>query len=100
MIKIDHMEYMKDMEIIDETIRYKVIDEMEKYDYSSFTPNDVNEALSKDVLSIRDFQALLSPAAEPFLELMAQRAQKETRKHFGNTVYMFTPLYISNYCEN
>ncbi|MBO4954745.1 MAG: 2-iminoacetate synthase ThiH, partial [Clostridia bacterium] len=31
---------------------------------------------------------------------MAQRAQQETSKHFGNTVYLFTPLYIANYCEN
>lgn len=100
MIKIDHMEYMKDMEIIDETIRHKVIDEMDNYDYSLFTARDVREALSKKNLSIKDFQALLSPAAEGFLEEMAQRAQSETRKHFGNTVYMFTPLYISNYCEN
>ena len=100
MIKIDHIEYMKDMEIIDETIRHKVIDEMDNYDYSLFTARDVREALSKKNLSIKDFQALLSPAAEGFLEEMAQRAQSETRKHFGNTVYMFTPLYISNYCEN
>lgn len=100
MIKIDHMEYMKDMEIIDETIRYKLIDEMNNYDYSLFTARDVREALAKENLSIKDFQALLSPAAESFLEEIAQRAQSETRKHFGNTVYMFTPLYISNYCEN
>ncbi len=100
MIKIDHMEYMKDMEIIDETIRHKVIDEMNNYDYSLFTARDVKEALAKEKISIKDFQALLSPAAESFLEEIAQRAQSETRKHFGNTVYMFTPLYISNYCEN
>lgn len=100
MIKIDHMEYMKDMEIIDETIRHKVIDEMNNYDYSLFTARDVKEALVKEKISIKDFQALLSPAAESFLEEIAQRAQSETRKHFGNTVYMFTPLYISNYCEN
>ena len=31
---------------------------------------------------------------------MAQRARLETSKHFGNTVYLFTPLYIANYCEN
>ena len=51
-------------------------------------------------VSIEDFKALLSPAAEPFLERMAQRARAETVKHFGNTVYLFTPLYIANYCEN
>ena len=31
---------------------------------------------------------------------MARRAQAETRRHFGNSIYMFTPLYIANYCEN
>jgi 2-iminoacetate synthase len=56
--------------------------------------------LNKDVLSPDDFGALLSPAALPFLEEMAVRAQQETRKHFGNSINMFTPLYISNYCEN
>jgi 2-iminoacetate synthase len=49
---------------------------------------------------VDDLKALLSPAAQPFLEEMAQRARLETQKHFGNTVYLFTPLYIANYCEN
>ena len=31
---------------------------------------------------------------------MARKATLETRKHFGNSVYLFTPIYISNYCEN
>jgi 2-iminoacetate synthase len=57
-------------------------------------------AINKDVLGIEDFAALLSPAALPYLEEMAKRAKLETRKHFGNSVYMFTPLYIANYCEN
>ena len=60
----------------------------------------VRAALEHDTCTIEDFKALLSPAAEPFLEEMAQRACLETKKHFGNTVYLFTPLYIANYCEN
>jgi 2-iminoacetate synthase len=51
-------------------------------------------------LTKEDFKALLSPAAMPFLEEMARRARRETSRHFGNTVYLFTPLYIANYCEN
>ena len=51
-------------------------------------------------MELKDFAALLSPAAEPFLEEMAQRAQEEKLKHFGNVIYMFTPLYIANYCQN
>ena len=61
-----------------------------------------DERVQRDTLiqSQEDFKALLSPAAMPFLEEMAQRAKAETSKHFGNTVYMFTPLYIANFCEN
>ena len=97
---IDHMEYMKGMERLESDIMTRVIDQMEAYDYDSFTANDVKAVLAKDTLSPRDFQALLSPAAQDFLEEIAQRAQKETRAHFGNSIYMFTPLYIANYCEN
>lgn len=73
---------------------------MAGYDYTIYTANDVTAALGHETCSIGDFKALLSPAAEPFLEQMAQRARFETGKHFGNTVYLFTPLYIANYCEN
>lgn len=73
---------------------------MKAYNYEKYTSHDVLSALKKDVLDIEDFGALLSPAALPFLEEMAKRAKLETHKHFGNSVYMFTPLYIANYCEN
>ena len=49
---------------------------------------------------IEDFKALLSPAAAPYLEQMARKAEEITKNHFGNTVYIFTPLYIANYCQN
>ncbi|MBO7475268.1 MAG: 2-iminoacetate synthase ThiH, partial [Ruminococcus sp.] len=78
----------------------KVLVEMERYDYSQYTEKDVMAALSHDNCTVEDFKALLSPAAEPFLEKMAEKARLETQKHFGNTVYLFTPLYIANYCEN
>ena len=100
MKKLDHMEYMDGMERLESDIMTRVIDQMEAYDYDSFTANDVKAALAKDTLSPRDFQALLSPVAQDFLEEIAQRAQRETRAHFGNSIYMFTPLYIANYCEN
>lgn len=100
MKRIDHMKYLEGMEEIDSDILDRVISSMNSFDANNFTRADVKEALSKENISPRDFQALLSPAAEEFLEDMAIRAQKETRKHFGNSIYMFTPLYISNYCEN
>ena len=99
--RIDHMKYLPGMEVLEEsTVMDELISKMNAYDADKYTARDVMNALSKDVLDSEDFGALLSPAAFPFLEQMAQRAQKETRKHFGNSVNMFTPLYIANYCEN
>ena len=67
---------------------------------ADYTAKDVRAALEHTTCTVEDFKALLSPAAAPFLEQMAERARRETSKHFGNTVYLFTPLYIANYCEN
>ena len=87
------------MEVLEEsTVMNEVIERMNSYDYDKYTAGDVIRALNKDVLEPYDFGALLSPAAFPFLEQMAQRAQLETRKHFGNSINMFTPIYIANYC--
>ena len=96
----NHMEYMPGMEVIESNIREKVMTQMNGYYYSKYTEDDVRRALEHDVCTVEDFKALLSPAAEPFLERMAERAKRETGRHFGNTVYLFTPLYIANYCEN
>lgn len=96
----DPMEYFPDMERITSDVRGKVIAQMEAYDESRYTAVDVRRALDHERCSIEDFKALLSLAAAPFLEEMAQRARRETSRHFGNTVYLFTPLYIANYCEN
>ena len=98
--RIDHMKYLPDMEVLDSDVMDQVIAEMDSYDYDKYTAADVRTALSHEYRSVEDFKALLSPAALPFMEEIAQAAQIETRKHFGNSVYMFTPLYIANYCEN
>lgn len=98
--RTNHMTYMSGMEQIESDICDQVISQMISYDYTKYTDKDVKAALEHEVCTIEDFKALLSPAAEPFLEQMAQRARMETSKHFGNTVYLFTPLYIANYCEN
>ena len=94
------MEYLPGMERIQSDVCENVIKHMEEYDYTRYTAADVKTALEHETCSIEDFKALLSPAAEPFLEKMAQKASRETSRHFGNTVYFFTPLYIANYCEN
>ena len=96
----NHMEYLPGMEVIESDVCTNVMAQMNAYDPAKYTAADVKAALEHDTCTIEDFKALLSPAAEPFLELMAQRARVETGRHFGNTVYLFTPLYIANYCEN
>lgn len=99
--RTNHMEYMEGMEQISSDIMQKVLTEVESYDYNKYTDADVAKALAHvGRLDIEDLKALLSPAALPHLEEIARHAQLETRKHFGNCVYMFTPLYIANYCEN
>ena len=96
--RIDHMTYLPGMEDIGSEILDQVVTAMEAYDYNTYTAEDVKRALAHAERTPEDFQALLSPAALPFLEEIAQAAQIETRKHFGNSVYMFTPIYIANYC--
>ncbi|SHK45216.1 2-iminoacetate synthase ThiH [Fibrobacter sp. UWEL] len=98
--RTNHMEYMKDMEVIHSEIPGKVMSHVDSVDFSKYTARDVLAALDHHTCTVEDFKALLSPAAAPFLEKMAQKAKLETSKHFGNTVYFFTPIYIANYCEN
>ena len=103
MIKIrdtDHMEYMEGMEKSDHSIMNKVLKMTDEYDYRRYNAIDVKNVLNKETIGAEDLAVLLSPSAEPLLEKMARRAKIETAKHFGNTVCMFTPLYIANYCEN
>ena len=98
--RIDHMTYLPGMEDIGSDVMDQVVSAMNAYDYDQYTETDVKRALAHSVRTPEDFAALLSPAALPLLEEIAQAAQEETRKHFGNSVYMFTPIYIANYCEN
>jgi 2-iminoacetate synthase len=81
-----------------------VIDRYAGFDFSGFaasvTPERIASILSRDRLGETDYLALLSLAAVAFLEHMAQKSAARTRSHFGNVVFVFTPLYISNYCDN
>lgn len=98
--RIDHMTCLPGMENIGSELMDQVLAAVDAFDYEAFTGEDVRRALQKATLKPEDFAALLSPAAMPYLEEMAQRAQLETRRHFGNSINLFTPLYIANYCEN
>jgi 2-iminoacetate synthase len=64
----------------------------------SASPETVRSALAAALPGVREFAALLSAAASPFLEDMAQKAQGLTRRHFGRTISLYAPLYLSNYC--
>lgn len=82
-------------------------EELKKYDWDattaeimSMTREDVMRALSAEHLSVRDFMALISPAAAPFIEQMARRSRDITRRRFGKTISMYIPLYITNACTN
>lgn len=98
--RIDHLKYMPDMEVLDSDILDKVLNYVENYNYEAYTEADVKRALSHERKTPEDFAALLSPAALPLLEEIAQCAKVEKERYFGNSVAMFTPLYIANYCEN
>ena len=54
----------------------------------------------KEHLDVNDFMALISPAATPYLEVMARLSQKYTMERFGKTISMFVPLYLTNSCTN
>ncbi|MEX1058337.1 MAG: 2-iminoacetate synthase ThiH [Natronospirillum sp.] len=82
-------------------------DELKKLDWNSEklslygkTAKDVERALSKQHRDAEDFKALISPAAAPYLETMAQMSHALTQQRFGRTQQFFAPLYLSNACAN
>ena len=97
---IDHMKYLPGMEVIDSDMLDQVVAIRNSFNNDDFTDKDVRLALSKEHLDPRDFMALLSTAAAPFLEEMAQKAHLVTRRHFGNNISILTPIYFANYCDN
>lgn len=96
----DIMRHLPEMEVIDSGLMERVLSLREEYRAESVTPAGVKAALSSDTCGADTLVALLSPAAGQLLEAMAERAAAERKRFFGNSVTMFTPLYIANYCEN
>lgn len=74
-----------------ETIKTKIF---------STSASDVERSLGKSKRNLDDFLVLISPVAQPYLEQMAQRSHELTKKRFGKTIQMYTPLYLSNECQN
>ena len=79
----------------------------EQYDWESIqskiyqtSAKEVELALAKNKRNLDDFLALISPAAQPYLEQMAQISHELTKKRFGKTIQMYAPLYLSNECQN
>jgi 2-iminoacetate synthase len=60
----------------------------------------LEKLLVQEYLAPAEFRLLLSPAAEPLLESLAQRARELTLRHFGRTMQLYTPLYLANHCVN
>ena len=96
----DPMTYQPHMQQLDSQMFEEVQAAMQAFEQTTYTAKEVQAALRSTACTVQEFAALLSPAAQPFLEQMAEKAKREREKHFGNCVQLFTPLYISNYCEN
>ena len=92
--------YQPGMEIIASNMLDEVQQAADAVDFNAFTARDVELALANVHKTPQDFAALLSPAALPYLEAMAQQARRLTFRYFGNSRSIFTPLYLANYCEN
>ena len=91
------------MNDIQSDILERVLAHAQGYESAEFDEKSVRVVLQKassQSLDIWDLKALLSEAAEPFLEDLARLAQAKTKTHFGNAISLFTPLYLSNHCES
>lgn len=71
-----------------------------KQDIYSKTAREVESALGRSRRGLEDFMALISPAAMPYLETMAQLSHQLTQKRFGKVIQLYIPLYLSNECQN
>lgn len=83
---------------------YNVFKQFDDFDFerrfSSVNAGDIKKIINQDRISKDDFLKLISPKAQPYLELMAQKARELSMKHFGKAVTLYTPMYLSNYCNN
>ena len=67
---------------------------------AAVTTDTIDRILDKPFITTEEYCALLADAADNRLERMAQRAAQTTRKQFGSAIILFTPMYISNLCNN
>ncbi|GAB79117.1 tyrosine lyase ThiH [Austwickia chelonae] len=98
--KVDHMSWRPQFDRMHSGVMEAVLAEAALPDFAVFGVADVRAALARRRRSRTDLAALLSPAAGLVLEEVAAAAQRETLDRFGTSISMFTPLYVSNYCQN
>ncbi|EGK8254848.1 2-iminoacetate synthase ThiH [Campylobacter coli] len=96
----DYMQYLPHMQELKSDILPRILDEIQNYDETKYSTKEVQEALNATHLSIENLKALLSSAAEDFIEELAFKSAKTKQKYFGNSISLFTPLYLSNYCNS
>ena len=90
----------KHMQDIKSDVLQNVLTQVQNYDESEFKASDVKQALNASFLNIEHLKALLSSAAENFIEELAFKSSKVKLKYFGNNINLFTPLYLSNFCNS
>lgn len=78
--------------------QYKTLDFDRKL--REISVQDIQGTLSLDDLKIEHLFTLLSFEAENHLEEIAQKAHEITLRYFGKTIQLYTPMYLSNYCNN
>ncbi len=98
--RVDHLSWRPTFDRLDTTIMDSVLAASSAVDFSTYDARDVRAALAAPRRTGDDLAALLSPAAAPLLEEIAGVAQRETRERFGTAITLFTPLYVSNHCQN
>jgi 2-iminoacetate synthase len=60
----------------------------------------IDSVLASPPPELRAFSRLLESCSDRELEGLARRSASVTRRHFGRTMRMFAPLYLSNECIN
>jgi len=75
-------------------------DEVGERIYSSSEAEVIHALSKKGQANPEDFMAMVSPAASGLLEEMAQQSHHLTQKRFGKTIQLYSPLYLSNECQN
>ena len=83
---------------------YELMEDYKDFDFDNYfnglRDEDILYSIKKSKKTVKDFLNLLSPKASKHLEIMALESSRLTRQYFGDTVMLYVPLYISNYCTN